>query len=202
MKTIIEAGHFYSVNGPSAASLKGWQLGKELATSLPHADLALFIDDYHDQQAFLVPGDSFLGSEEASVAAQTMLLEADHVFSEAEIAAMAGAKALELLNTSEVKLKRNKVSTLTGGIVLGSLVDGDISSFSPRCVFLDWMLLAEKADLGEEQVIVLPATYQKEQAQLKVVLDQLPVPKMTGGLKSVFYNLDSSDLTLHAEAYI
>lgn len=201
MKTIIEAGHFYSVNGPSIASVKGWHIGKELAANTPGAELALFVDDYHTEQAFLELGDTFLEPEESSDVLEAMKGEADHVFSEAALAARAQTKMLELLSGNAIKQKRTKISTLTGGIVLGSLTDKhNLQSFKPYCVFLDWMLLAEKAQLGGEQVIVLPDIYQKEQAQLALVANQLVVSGLTG-LKSMFFSMQSGETALTEEVY-
>jgi hypothetical protein len=176
-KTIIEAGHFYSVNGPSAASLKGWQLGKQLAAGLSDAGLALFVDDYHKEQTFLEPGDSYLGDEEAEAAVQTMTQEADHVFSEAAIARGASEKIHGLLEDGAVKVKRGTVSV--AGIRLGTMFDHQTETFKPTCVFLDFMLIGEKAGLGPNQVTVLPETYEKEQAQLTTVLGQLVVPELS-----------------------
>lgn len=201
MKTIIEAGHFYSVNGPSNASIKGWQIGKKIAADTLGAELALFVDDYHVEQTFLEPGDVFPGQEEAKVWQEAMESEADHVFSESSLVASALPKMLELLDATAIKQKRNKISTLTGGIVLGSLADKhDLQSFKPYCVFLDWLLLADKAQFGGGQVIVLPETYQKEQAQLATVTNQLIVPGLSG-LTSMFFSMQPSETAVTEEVF-
>ena len=119
MNTIVEAGHYYQVNGPSVLSMKGWEIGKELAASQPSAGLALLVDDYHEEQNFIEPGDTFLGQAEAVHAAQTLLTEADYVFSETEIAAGTPAKVVELLENGLVKLKKGVLSV--GGVRLGYL---------------------------------------------------------------------------------
>lgn len=187
MKTIIEAGHFYSVNGPSQASLKGWQIGKELAADLPNSGLVLFVDDYHNEQDFLEPGDTFLSTEEAELAAEAMKQEAAHVFSEADIAKNAPAKVGELLDDGAVKLKKGVVSVL--GVRLGTMFDHKTETFKPTCVFLDYMLLGQKAELAPDQVTVLPDTYQKQQGNLAVVLGQLVIPSLTS-YEAKYYSLN------------
>src|SRR5258708_24225704 len=106
MKTIIEAGHYYSAAGPSVASLQGWQIGKEIVSGHTAAELALFVDDYHLDQAYLEPGDSFLDGSEGAIAIKTILNEADHVFSEAAIAKGAAAKLVELLENGRSEERR------------------------------------------------------------------------------------------------
>lgn len=186
MKTIIEAGHFYEVNGPTAASLIGWQLGKTLKGANKNTELALFIDDYHAAQAFVDPHDALL--DNASSTAEAMAAEADHVFMEANIAKGAIAAVSQLLENSAVKMKRNKISTLSGGIVLGTVLDKDVGTFQPRCVFLDLLLVGEKVKLGGNQLVILPRTYAAQQAQLRTVLDQLQVAGLTD-YQNVFYDL-------------
>lgn len=117
--TIIEAGHYYQVNGPSQLSMKGWEIGKDLAAGQPGAELVLFVDDHHQEQTFLEPGDSFLDPEEASKAASKLLDEADYVFSEAAFAEAAPAKVSGLLEDGLVKLKKGVLSV--GGVRLGCL---------------------------------------------------------------------------------
>ena len=80
-------------------------------------------------------------------------------------------------------------------------VDSDIATFSPTCVFLDYMLLGEKVELGEEQVTILPETYNKQQAQLIVVLGQLVVPKLVS-YKSILYSIDHNEATVYEEVHI
>lgn len=187
MKTIIEAGHFYSVNGPSQASLKGWQIGKELAATLYDAGLVLFVDDYHNEQDFLEPGDAFLSTEEAESAAEAMKQEAAHVFSEADIAKSAPTKVGELLDDGAVKLKKSVVSV--SGVKLGTMVDIRTETFKPTCVFLDYMLLGRKAELAADQVTILPDTYQKQQGNLTIVLGKLVIPGL-GNYETQYYNLN------------
>lgn len=80
-------------------------------------------------------------------------------------------------------------------------VDSDIATFSPTCVFLDYMLLGEKVELGEEQVTILPETYNKQQAQLTVVLGKLVVPKLAS-YKSIFHSLDHNEATVYEEVHV
>jgi hypothetical protein len=188
MKTVIEAGHFYSVNGPSHASLKGWQIGKELAATLPNSELVLFVDDYHNEQDFLEPGDAFLSADEAMIAAEVMKQEAVHVFSEADIAKNAPTKVGELLDERAVRLKKGVVSV--SGVRLGTMFDLKTETFKPTCVFLDYMLLSKKAELAPNQVTILPETYQKQQGSLAVVLGQLVVPGLTN-YETQYYSLNS-----------
>lgn len=119
MKTIVEAGHYYQVNGPSVLSMKGWEIGKGLVANQPGAELVLFVDDYHQEQTFLEPGDTFLSPDEASQAADMFLEEADYVFSEAALAEAAPQKLGELLEDGLVKLKKGVLSA--GGVRLGCL---------------------------------------------------------------------------------
>lgn len=190
MKTVIEAGHFYSVNGPSQASLKGWQIGKELADTLPSSGLVLFVDDYHNEQDFLEPGDAFLSTEEAEAAAETMQKEAAHVFSEADIAKGASTKIDELLNDGAVKLKKGVVSV--AGVRLGTMFDHKTETFKPTCVFLDYMLLGQKTELAPDQVTVLPDTYQKQQGNLAVVLGKLVIPNLAS-YEAQYYSLSGGN---------
>lgn len=69
--------------------------------------------------------------------------------------------------------------------------DTDITTLTPSCVFLDYLLLCEKVTLGGEQVTVLPKTYSKQQAQLGIVVGKLTLPKLTS-YTSVFYSLGSN----------
>lgn len=119
MKTIVEAGHYYQVNGPSVLSIKGWEIGKDLVASQSEAELALFVDDYHQEQTFLEPGDTFLEPEEVDQVAAALLDEADYVFSEAALAEIAPKKISELLDDGLVKLKKGVLSA--GGVRLGCL---------------------------------------------------------------------------------
>jgi hypothetical protein len=119
MKTIVEAGHYYQVNGPSVLSVKGWDIGKDFVASQANAELALFVDDFHQEQAFLEPGDTFFDPEEAAQVAGAFLSEADHVFSEAALAEVAPQKMSELLDDGLVKLKKGILSV--GGVRLGCL---------------------------------------------------------------------------------
>ncbi len=80
-------------------------------------------------------------------------------------------------------------------------VEADIATFSPTCVFLDYMLLGDKAELGEDQVTILPETYSKQQAQLTIVFGKLVVPKLTS-YKSVFYSLEPSDVAIYEEIHV
>lgn len=174
MKTIIEAGHFYSVNGPTKFSVEGWQHGKEIAETMPPAQLALFVDDYHTTDTFHEPEYTLLDAEATETARQSMIVEADHVFYEAAIAKGAIAKAQDLLEDGSVKLKKGAVSV--AGIRLGTMFDHKFETFKPTCTFLDYLLLGEKAKLSPMQITVLPYVYKKQQEQLKNILGYLAVP--------------------------
>lgn len=201
MKTIIEAGHFYSVNGPSVISVKGWEIGKDLADKTPNSELAIFIDDFHHEQTFLESGDSFFDETEAQEIAQSMQLEAAHIFSESAIAEVATGKIIELLDQDDVALKKRVVSTKAGNITLGTVDNGDISTFKPRCVFLDYMLLGEKTKLGSQQITVLPETYTKEQTELEIVIGQLTIPNLVS-YKSIFHSLDPNNHLVTEEVHV
>ena len=53
-------------------------------------------------------------------------------------------------------------------------------------MFLDFLLLEEKAKLGSHQITVLPETYQKQQANLGTVLGKITIPGLVS-YKSVFH---------------
>jgi hypothetical protein len=187
MKTIVEAGHYYACTGPSALSMRGWGIGREILGSQSDAGLALLVDDYHSSQSFIDPGDVFLGPNEAEAAAAIMLVEADYIFSEADIAGTAITKMVQLLEASKVKSRKGVFSA--GGVRLGSIAAGDMSSFSPTCVFLDFLLVEEKTTLAGDQIVVLPKTFSSQQAQLSVVLSKLVLPNLSS-YSTVFYGLD------------
>lgn len=79
--------------------------------------------------------------------------------------------------------------------------DSDVASFSPTCVFLDYLLLGEKTEFGEDQVTILPETYSKQQAQLTVVLGKLVVPRLAS-YKSIFHSLDPSEHAVVEEVHV
>lgn len=119
MKTIIEAGHYYEVNGPSMLSMQGWDIAKQYAEAAENPALVLFVDDYHEEQAFLEQGDSFLPADASALAAQQLAGQADAVFYEATLAESAPARVQTLLDDGLVKLKKGVVSA--GGVRLGCL---------------------------------------------------------------------------------
>ncbi|MEK7599886.1 MAG: hypothetical protein AAB462_02535 [Patescibacteria group bacterium] len=119
MKTIVEAGHYYQVNGPSVLSVKGWDIGKDFVASQADAELVLFVDDYHKEQTFMEPGDTFFEPDEAAQVADALMSEADHVFSEAALAKVASQKMCQLLEDGLVKLKKGVLSAC--GVRLGCL---------------------------------------------------------------------------------
>ena len=80
-------------------------------------------------------------------------------------------------------------------------VNSEIDTLTPTCVFLDFLLLVEKSQLGEHQVTVLPETYNKQQAQLSVVLGKLVVPKLTS-YKILFHSLDPHQSTMYEELHV
>lgn len=119
MKTIIDAGHYYQVNGPSELSIKGWEIGKEISARQDAVELILFVDDYHQEQVFIEPGDRFFEADYAARIADTMFSEADYVFREATLAGTALQSIWGLLEDGLVKPKRGVVSA--GGVRLGCL---------------------------------------------------------------------------------
>lgn len=79
--------------------------------------------------------------------------------------------------------------------------DSDIATLSPTCVFLDYLLLHKKADLGGDQVTILPETYTKQQAQLTTVLGKLIVPELAS-YKTVFYSNVPNETHVIEEVHI
>jgi len=183
MKKLIEAGHYYSCDGPSNVSMKGWEIGKELALN-NGALLALFVDDYHSEQGFLEEDEIFLGGN----AVQAIQSEATHIFHESDIAKKAPAEIIGLLEDSKVKLKKGIVSA--DGVRLGAYSEGGFNS--PTCTFLDYLLLCEKTKLAGNQTVVLPSAYEKQQANLSKVIAKLVIPTLSS-YKSFFYNASGTD---------
>lgn len=189
MKTIIEAGHYYKVNGPSTLSVTGWKIGKDLATDCANAELALLVDDYHQEQSFASPGEEFLDPDKAAEIINTLHEEADYVFSEAALAKAAPLRMNELVEDGLVKLRKGVLSA--AGVRLGSVQDSSLNTLTPTCVFLDYLLLKEKAEHGEHQVTVLPDAYARQQSQLATVLGKLAVPNLVS-YTSVLFNFDNA----------
>lgn len=187
MKTVIEAGHYYQVTGPSKSSMKGWGIGKKLAAEID-AELVLFVDDYHKTQDYLEPGDSFLTPEEQTAALQVMSMEADHMFSEASIASGAASQAIKLHQSGKIKHKKGVLSW--NGSRLGSTDAGELSTLQPTCVFLDYLFLEQKTTLAAEQIVVLPDIYIPEQQQLGAMLGALTIPGLVS-YTGVFFDIQS-----------
>lgn len=183
--TIVEAGHYYKVNGPTTLSLQGWAIGQELAGELPHARLALFVDDYHPVQDYLHPNDSLLSETSANQAAVQLQTEADHVFFEAKLADAAAQEALELLDNRLIKLRKGVLTA--AGVRLGTAAGTGLTELKPTCVFLDYLLLAQKTKLGPDQITVLPDSYASQQAQLTAVLGKLSIPGLQS-YQTMYYN--------------
>lgn len=119
MKTIVEAGHYCEVNGPSMLSVMGWEIGKDIVAGQEGAELVLFVDDYHQGQAFAEVGDMFFDKVKAKKTANILLEEADYVFSEAALAQVAAQKMIHLLEDGLIKLKKKVLSV--AGVRLGFL---------------------------------------------------------------------------------
>lgn len=190
MKTVIEAGHYYETMGPSELSVKGWEIGKEMADNEPGSKLVLFVDDYHPTQDFVEPGDSFLSPDQAALRIATMMAEADHVFREAKLATNAQRAITALLDDKLVKLRSSEINAK--GIKLGEVVNGDIASFVPNCVFLDFLLLAQKVLLGGEQIVVLPKTYKTQQAKLLKVIRNIRIDGLVS-YTTVYHGVEAND---------
>jgi hypothetical protein len=171
MKKMIEAGHFYECNGPSNVSMQGWQIGQARAEGDSEAAMALFIDDYHGEQAFVHEGEAFLGKREA----EAVSAQADHVFYERDIATEAAGKLEELLDGSAVKVRKGVVSV--AGVRLCEISDSDELN-APTCTFLDYVFLCKKTGIAPEQAVVLPGTYEKQQANLFKALEKLDLPNL------------------------
>lgn len=190
-QAVVEAGHYYKVMGPSALSLMGWNIGKEVASE-QNADLALFVDDYHAKQDFLSEGDEFLPPDESTAAIQMLESEADHVFSEADLAKLAPAKIQELVEAGLIKYNQKKGSFWVKNVLVGKVAtmgggSYELADIQPTCVFLDHMLLTEKAKFGGEQTIVLPEIYKREQSQLATVMSKIAIPELVS-YNGVFYD--------------
>lgn len=185
MTTVIEAGHYYEVHGPSSLSLLGWEIGKKLIAELNADSLVLFIDDYHQMQYFEEPGDTFLGSSVAHEEAAIMQSEADIVYMESVFAAQALANVTELLEAGGLVKKRGD-SITANGARLGTITANDLGTFVPTCTFLDYLFLCEKANHGENQIVVLPEIYQHQQDQLDRVVQKIGVHGLSSYLPILF----------------
>lgn len=117
MKTVIEAGHYYGVCGPSTLGFLGWEVGKKHKAATG-GQLVLFVDDYHQQNEFDGDGEYF-GSAMQAMLVDGMHQEADAVFSEALLAASASEEAAKLLDDKLAKTRKGVVSA--AGVRLGCL---------------------------------------------------------------------------------
>lgn len=171
---LVEAGHFYSCNGPSNISLQTWELGKELARSL-NGLLALYIDDFHQTQPLLAPDEYFLPPGQAKTTEITMIAEADYVFLESDMAKLSPKSADKLVAGGVAKIKKDvlayqghRIGQYAGGVLV------------PSCVLLDYVLLEQKAKLAANNITVLPEVYEHQQLQLEQLAHLAPID----GLKS------------------
>jgi len=182
MRTVVEAGHFYSCTGPTNVSLQGWEIGKQLAAESEQPVMALFIDDHHPEMAFLQPGEV----PASDGAEATLKTGADTVFYESVFAAQSLGAALALLDAGQIKSKKGVLGV--GGVRLAEL-SPDKDALDPTCVFMDYLLVKEKAKIGGDQIVVLPAgSYESQQAKLGIVLSRLVVPEMTSYTAKFFDN--------------
>ncbi len=186
---VVEAGHFYTANGPSLHSLTGWQIAEHKADDWQRYGgktvlMALFVDDFHSSQptvaqlGFDYEGEeTFFAGADAEAAVKRMVGWADLVFKENDFAAGAFDAVLPLVDQNLASTKKGVVTTK--GVRLGSDFDpNDPQSFQPTCVLLDYMLLCAKAQYGVDQYVVLPPWYLKQQRQLATVIGKLTVPKL------------------------
>lgn len=191
MSVVVEAGHYYAINGPSEASVQSWKIGQELVGDRPDGTLVLFVDDYHGKQPRLGEGDAFLQLEMAAGHAASMRTRADCVFSEAKLAQGAPYVLSDLLGAGLVEERDGR---LLAGVVDVSTRIGRNGTPVPACAFLDYMLLLKKVKLGGDQVTVLPSGYEREQGQLARLVKQLGVQ----GLESyaaLFFDPNNVDRT-------
>lgn len=158
---LVEAGHFYSCNGPSNISLKLWSMGKGLAHRIG-AKTALFIDNYHAEQNYIAPGEKFFDEDISQIIGGMMICSADYIFRESDIAKLAPAVAEKFKEEKIAKMKGDTLSA--SGIRLGTYVGGVMM---PSCVMMDYVLLEEKSKIAPKNIILLPDIYEKEQKQLQ-----------------------------------
>lgn len=192
MEHLIEAGHFYEVNGPTKASVVGWKIGQILTNTINDARLALFIDDYHTEQNFLEKGDYTLNASKNI--GKTMKNEADVIFYENDFYKKSKQRIIQLLDNSQVKLKRGQVSK--SGIRLATINNKDLSldkaTFTPTCTLLDFMLLEEKSKIAPHQTIVLPETYRHQQEGLKKILGSIAIDNLVS-YSNHYFNLEGNN---------
>jgi hypothetical protein len=176
MTRVIEAGHYYAVQGPSNVSLMGWEKGQELASVSGDSKQVLFVDDYHTAQPFLCDDEEFFTCSQSAAVVGRMHAEADKVYLESTFAAQATTAAETLLETRMAKLKKSVLSV--AGIRLGQYDPDSQEDFLPTCVLLDFLFLQAKVQLGGDQVVILPHTYKAQQKQLETVLDRIAIPDL------------------------
>ena len=171
---ILEAGHYYSVKGPTKSSKIGWEVMKSISSEDDKS--MLFIDDFHDWEG--VP------QKEKELPVVDFNPEFDYVVKESKIV----SQAWEVLNilTSLSKKKRAKQDRSGRWFCSGFPIT--MESGQPNCVLLDAGLTLFKRELGfKAGVNILPEFYKDQQEKLFCLVKKA-LPDFH--LQLVLYNWD------------
>ena len=142
----------------------------------------------------MAEGEVVLDEATTQQAVETILQDADHVFSEAQIALGAGTAATTWAEAGLAKVKKGGILSASG-IRLGSYQGED---FVPTCAMLDLLLVQEKLKLGSNQIVVLPESFSNQQQQVATLIQKVifaGMPEAEAAVQTaaiyqpVYYNL-------------
>lgn len=148
---LIEAGHYYACTWPTLQSHIGMQIAHAIKGTNDH--ILLFIDDVHTSHTYEddVPGCWW--EDEITKEVTYQILESETV-----------DKALELCDILQAKYKGGEF------YYQGIKLTKDKGTM-PTCIAMDSILTLFKREKWYDQLInILPATYQKQQEQLQVMM--------------------------------
>lgn len=177
---ILEAGHYYSIKGPTMWSVMGWKIMLSMRTNNDKS--MLFIDDVH--------GLNDMSPAEVTLAEVDFNPEPDYKIFESSVV----RKAWEVLNTLKTLPRKKRVREKSGiwycsGFPL-------TNSRKPNCVLLDAGLTLIKSELGfKKGVNILPKFYEEQQKKLlRLVTKALPnfcLHVVLYDLNGKFWNLNN-----------
>lgn len=158
---ILEAGHYYSVKGPTMWAVVGWEI---MLSMLAHGDKnMLFTDDVHGLND-VSPDEKPMSKVEFNPSADFVVLESAVV-----------GKAWEFLELLK-KLPKRRRARVNSGRWHCSGFSLITKSGTPNCVLLDAGLTLLKSELGfREGINILPKFYEEQQRKLlRLVSKTLP----------------------------
>ena len=175
MSRLFEAGHYYSIKGPTAWSVVGWNIMKKIIT-LNDGSL-LFIDDVHTIQD-VHPQERELPTQAFSPVADFTILESDmteHAFA-----------ALDMLTKLPRKKRARKKEKqwFCSGFPITNM------NGHPLCVLLDAGLTLKKNKLHYTSGInILPYYYEDQQTKLLRLIKKI-IPNFH--IQVILYDLDGN----------